>query len=303
MGDRLYTIYRKIRYLHSKGTLFSLKTTENRGLVEYPRNTFNIISINSLVFFMLGYLIIYLIYLFGMGISATAFDIPVVVYYYDVDFLIRGNEWTTDAVTSVFSAGPLLTLVAAISLLILFINVALETGILRLLVIWMLFHSLTRFFGEILVGAIMTRGLGYVILYFFIMDTGKLIITIFAFVAMFSTGLLLTRLVMYSGSSYFNDLRGSNRFRLIWHQYMVPYFLGNALIFLIKIPQINLFDIALNASMILILIPIAMRSFSMGDLYFDDEPRKINFLFYLTLATFFLLVLFRVVFGIGVRIF
>ncbi len=74
------------------------------------------------------------------------------------------------------------------------------------------------------------------------------------------------------------------------------------MIFLIKLPIINPFDVALNGCMILMLIPIAMRSLTMGDLYFDDEPRKISFLFHLAAATVVLLLLFRIIFGFGVRI-
>lgn len=301
--ERFYKIYRKIRYLCRRGSLFSMMpATQTQGLSDYPKGSNFIISINSLVLFLLGYLIVYLVYLFATAFSANASDIPLIINYNDINFLIQGNEWTSDTVTAVFSAGPLISFILAISMLILYSKVAMETGILRLLVVWILFHSLTRFFGEILVGALMTRGLGYVILYMFIMDTGKLVITFFAIVAMFTIGLLLTRLVLYTGSTYFTDLIGKNRVRLIWNQFIIPFFIGNIMIFLIKLPEISLFDIALNACMILILLPITMRSFSIGDLYFDDDPRQIKFVVYFAIATIALLVLFRVIFGIGVRI-
>jgi hypothetical protein len=296
--ERFYSIYRKIRFLARRGSLYSVQTSKVNGLVQYPKGTFRIISINSLVLFLLGYLVVYVLNLFTTAISANAFDIPVMVHYYNVDYLIRGNDWTSDAVTTVFSTGPLLALVLSITLLILYVKVAMETGIMRLLLLWMLLHSLTRFFGEILVGAIMSQGLGYVILYMFIMDTGKLIITIFAFVAMFTIGLLLTRQLLYSGNIYFNDLDSSNRFRFIWNQFLVPFFVGNILIFLFKLPEINPFDIALNGCMILFLIPVAMRSFTVG----DDEPRKISFQVYLSAATLICIILFRIILGIGIRV-
>jgi hypothetical protein len=301
-GQRFYTAYRKLRYLNSRGTLFSSRSKKISKKVEVPDATFRIITLNSLVFFLLGYLIVYLIYLFSTGLSANAFQITVNINYYGIDYFVRGNDWSSDAVKGVFSAGPIIILILSVTLLILYINVSMETGILRLLLIWMFLHGLTRFFGEIMAGAILTRGFGYVILYMFIMDTGKLIITTFAFVALFTIGLFLARIILYSASTYFNALTGANRLRFIWHQYIIPFFLGNFLIFLIKLPEADPFDIAVNASMILILIPIGMRSFSINDLYFDDEPRQIKFLALYSVITIILLALFRIIFGYGIQI-
>lgn len=301
-GRRLYAAYRKLRYLNSRGTLLFAKTKKYNKPADYQDATFRVMTLNSLVFYMLGYLIMYIIYLFSTGISANAFQINVNISYYGIEYFMRGNDWSSDAVKGVFSAGPVIILMLSVILMILYIKVSMETGILRLLVIWMFLHGLTRFFGEIMVGAIMTKGFGYVILYLFIMDTGKLIITTFAFVAMFAVGLFLGRILLYSASTYFNELTHVNRLRFIWHQYIIPFFLGNLLIFLIKLPESDPFDIAVNASMILLLIPVVMRSFSINDLYFDDEPIRIKFYARYSIIAIILLALFRIIFGYGINI-
>ena len=300
--NSLYIAYRKIRFLARRGTLFSLPQQDGSVKTEFPKGTFQIISLNSFFLFLLAYLFVYSFNLFITAYTAELFDIPVVVYFNDVDFLIRGIDWTTDMVSGVFSAGPISMLVLAIFLLILYVTVVTETGILRLLVLWMIFHALTRFFGELLVGAIMGKGFGFVILYMFVMDTGKVILSIFVFVAMFTLGLLLFQLFLFSANIYFNDLRKSYRLRFIINQFFIPFFLGNVVILLLKIPEFSYFDATLNATGILLLIPLLIRSVSFQDMYFDEDPRVIKIRVIMITSTIVLLVLFRIVFGIGVRL-
>ena len=257
---------------------------------------------NSFFMFMLAYLVVYLLNLFITAFTATLFDIPTVVYYDRVDFLIRGIDWTTDMVTGVFSVGVVAMFVLALLLLILYATVATETGILRLLVLWMIYHALTRFFGSIMVGALMGKEFGHVLLYMYVTDTPKVILSILVFVIMFTAGLLLFQLFLFSANTYFNDLRRSYRFRFLFNQFFIPFLLGNFFILLLKAPKFSYFDSSLNISGILIMIPLFVRSVSFHDMYFDEEPRTIRIRAQWIAVTIVFLVLFRIVFGIGVRL-
>lgn len=301
-GNRFVKIYRKLRYLSYRGTLLSSGRKKVGKRINHPDALFRIITLNSLVFFLLGYLVVYLIYLFTTGISANAFNITVNISHFGVEYFMRGNEWSSDAVKGVFSAGPIILLILTITLLILYSKVMMENGILRLLLIWMILHGLTRFFGEIMMGSIMTKGFGYVILYLFIMDTGKLIITVLAFVAMFTLGILLAKMLYYSANTYFTELKSNTRFRFFWHQFMLPFLLGNLVIFLIKLPDASPFDIAVNLSMVLILLPVGIHGRSLNDLYFDDEPRTVKFMTRYAAVTLLLLIMFRVILGFGIQL-
>ena len=267
-----------------------------------PKGTFQVISTTSLLLFLIAYLLIYTLSLFITGYTAVLFNIPVMVYYYDVDYLIRGIDWTPDSVSGVFSSAPLAMFVLSVFLIILYKTVESETGILRLLLLWMIFHALTRFFGEILVGAIAGRGFGFVILYLFVMDTGKVILTILGFVLMFTAGYFLARPAIYSANIYFNSLTRVNRLKFILSQFIFPFLIGNILILLIKIPEFSYFDVALNASMFLFLVPILALSIGCEDFYFDEDPKtiKLNILLPVTAGIF--LFLFRIILGMGVRL-
>ena len=299
---RIYKVYRKVRYLAGRGTLFTFSRRQGAVNFRIPEGTFRIMTLNSLVLFLLAYLVIYSLTLFATGYAALLFNIPVKLYYYDVDYLIRGIDWTSDSVSGVFSSGPIAMLVLSIFMIILFKAVETERGILRLLLFWIIFHALTRFFGEILVGAILNKGFGFVILYMFLMDTGKVVLTITSFVAMFTAGLLMTRFALYTSNTYFNDLLRPYRGKFLFCQLLLPFLAGNLIISMIKSPVINTFDIFLNLSAGIFLAAVIVRSIATEDLYFDQEERKAKPVWTLTGITLLAAILFRVVFGIGIRL-
>ncbi|MFZ4522925.1 MAG: hypothetical protein ACOYNC_14545 [Bacteroidales bacterium] len=299
---RFYVAYRKIRFLAKRGSLFFSSKPNGRSRNFISGRTYNIISANSLLLFLIAYLVIYTLNLFITGYAAILFNIPVLVYYNDVDFLIRGIDWTHDSVSGVFSSGPIVMLVLTVFMAILFKSVETESGILRLLLFWMILHSLTRILGEILVGSILNKGFGFVILYMFMMDTGKVVLTIGGFVAMFLAGIIGARPSLFTANIYFNNLLRADRMRFIMSQFVLPFLIGNLVIMAVKIPSFSYFDVALNASMILIIIPILIRNTSIEDLYFDEDPRKVSFNYKILATMLTLLVLFRVVLGIGVRL-
>jgi hypothetical protein len=298
---RLYVTFRKIRFLLRNGSL--LATTENSASGDQiiTGSTSRILIFNSLSLFLLAYLFIFLLNILVTGIAAIANQIPVVLYYYGPDFLIRGKDWTIDAINIVFSSGPVFMFIFSAILIILYVSVITETGILRLFLLWAIYHAITRIFGELLVGAIMSKGFGFVIIYMFIMDTGKLILTIFAFLALFTIGIFLSKSALFSGNIYFNMIRGSHCTRFVNGQFIWPFIIGNVLIFLFKLPEMNIFEISVNASMGILLIPLIIRSNSIEDLYFDEDARNNKLNIRVAIMALISIVLFRVLFDIGIR--
>jgi hypothetical protein len=260
-----------------------------------------VLFFNSLGLFLLAYLFIFVLNLLVTGIAAVANQIPVVLFYYGPDFLIRGRDWTIDAINIVFSSGPMFMLIFSAVLVILYFSVISETGILRLFLMWAMFHAITRTFGELLVGAILSKGFGFVIIYMFIMDTGKLILTIFSFLMLFTIGIFLSKSSLFSGNIYFNMIGSSQCFKFVNRQMIWPFLAGNLLIFLFKLPEMNIFEISVNASMGLLLIPVIIRSKSVEDLYFDEDPRNIRFNFRVFTLALISIILFRIVFEFGIR--
>lgn len=302
---KIYRIYRKIRFLWNTGALTTLPVKPDSvsfRFTGYPKRTFTAIGINSLAIFLLSYLLVFFITHLITALSASAFKIRTIIYYFDVEYLMRGYDWTEDAVIGVFSSGPLFSIFFSLVLLILYINVATENGLLRLFVLWTFCHFFLRFFGDMLVGVLLDEGFGYVIMYLFVMDTGKMIICLFAFMCLFTAGYIMTRYFLYSANCYFNSLNRKNRMPFILSQFIIPMILGNIIIILLKIPKITLFEILLNASMLLMLIPVLLKSIRLHDLFFDEEPRIIKLNPIYIASAFFLLIIFRIALGIGINL-
>jgi hypothetical protein len=301
LRNSMYLAYRKVRYLAHTGSLFTSSSAKYGGNIT-EKGVFTKITINSTFLFLIAYLVNYTIHLMVTGYAALAFDIPVVVYYYDVDFLIRGIDWTPDSVTGVFSSSPLATLILTLLLIILFKSVETESGLSRMLLLWMIFIGFTRVFGEIMIGAIMGKGFGFVMAYLFVMDTGKVTFTLLGAVALIIIGIFLSRMSLYTANTYFNDLLGSYRTRFVTSQFILPYLIGNFVLFVVKMPEINYYDLFLNSTLILLLIPLVVRSARFEDFYFDQDPRTNRISFPIAITAIILLALFRIIFGIGLRL-
>ncbi|TSA27845.1 MAG: hypothetical protein D4R67_05355, partial [Bacteroidetes bacterium] len=234
-----------------------------------------IIGLNSTVLFLIAYFLLFSLASIVTAISASAFDIPTEITSSQILFFIRSYDWTSDAVKTIFSTGPIMALLTGILLWILYTRVAEETGILKLLVVWMVAHCIVFFFGDMMMGALFSKGFGYVIMYLYFMDTGKMIITLFALVSMFTLGLVMTRQMLFTANTYMTVLPEKDSRKFVLVQYLIPFLAGNILIGLVKLPGITLFESFLNGSMIIFLIPIYIRAGMIQDLYFEEEEKEI----------------------------
>jgi len=267
----------------------------------FKNRVYPVIFLNSLFFFLSAYLILFFISRISIAVSASAFSIPVRLYYHQIDFLIRSNDWTADAVTVIFGTGPLLCLILGLVLLIIFINVATEEGILRILLIWMVILSIVSFLGEIIIGALMNQGFGYVIMYLFIMDTGKIVLTLFGGILLFTAGLLMSRILLFPANIYLTHLKGLDKTKFIIYQYVFPYLAGILILQLVELPKISWFNTLIRLCGIIFLIPVLSRSAGIQDIYFEEEIPVMNISWKAGALAAVFLIFYRVAFGIGIR--
>ncbi|MCX6250764.1 MAG: hypothetical protein NTX61_08430 [Bacteroidetes bacterium] len=337
--ERIYRIFRKLRFLISTGKLFKRKQlvktepqVENTRLAyrkirylvrrrstwkyftllgkRYMRRNFgfltfsnyNFILINSTAMFLLAYLFVHLLTQLGIVLAASNFKIDTVIYYYEIDFLIRAREWTPDAVQVVYTTGPFIGAIIAFLSFILYTNIIEELWVSRLFILWVFCHAFVRFFGEFLAGNLLGEGFGYVVMYMFFMDTSKMILTVFAFIIMMFTGLAMTRQFLFTGNLYFNLLDKSNRMSFVKAQYLFPFLIGTLIIIAVELPKVSALEICVLGSMALVLIPTVLRTRFMQDIYYEEEPKKVKIFWKAVAWTIVLFFLFRVIFGIGIRL-
>ncbi len=302
----LYRTSRKLTFLLRRGSLFRGVTARNenqRKNHSISHGTFTLISVNSTFLFILAYILIFSLFNFATSMAAYAFDIPSIIYYNDIAFLIKGVGWTADSVKVVYSAGPLAALLSGIVLIILYSIVAEESGILRLLVLWMFTHAVVFFFGEIMMGSLFGRGFGYVMMYIYAKDTVMMVVTVLSLIGMIALGFRLARLYVVSANIYLNELPDFYIRKFLVSQFIVPFIAGNIILSLVKLPGISIYDITINLTMLFLLIPVIIQASRMEDFYFDEDPRRVRLYLSLVGITAVLLLAFRLLFGAGLKLF
>ncbi len=262
---------------------------------------FRVIFLNSLFYFLCAYFILFFISRMSVAFSASAFNIPVRIYYDKIDYLVRSSDWASDSVTVVFGTGPLLCLILGLVLLIIFTKVATENGMLRILLIWLAILSIVSFLGEIAVGALMNQGFGYVIMYMFIMDTGKLVLTILGGILLFFSGVVLSRTLLFTANIYLTDIKGLEKTKFVIYQYVFPYLAGILLLQIIELPAISWFSTLVRLCGIIFLIPVLSRSANIQDIYFEEEIPEFKISWKAALSALAFLLIYRVLFGFGVK--
>jgi len=119
---------------------------------------------NSLGFYILAYLLVYLIYQFTETIVASNFNIDSVLFYYEIYFPI-GNAsplWSRFNIIVITLSSPFVSVMIAIILLrVVLLQEKLKPQ-LRLFLLWVAFHGATHFFGAFVAGIATSQGFGYV---------------------------------------------------------------------------------------------------------------------------------------------
>lgn len=282
-----------------------------RSLKEKPeeRNQFLIIASNSTVYFLLSYLVIFITGLFVTVWASFQFNYKTILFYYKVYYDIQSSEWFADSVKLLYSTMPLTGLFFGIVFLIIYSNIRWETFKWKLFFMWGYIHGFTIFFGALLIGTLMNKGFGYVIIYMYYMDTGKLIFSLLALFVLVSVGLLSVKSLLISANIYFNRLSYGNRTFFIFSQFVIPLVIGMIIIMLLKIPDniyysstdSVLFEIIKTSTLLLVLIPVLFTYNTYQELYFDETPRQIKLNWKPLVALLIVFLLFRLGLSGGIR--
>jgi hypothetical protein len=299
--------FRKLRYLYHTGTIFKINPppikeffTRNYSFLGKRKNL--IIILNSTFLFLLAYLFVFIMKELAVDIAAKSFNINTVMKYNGVDFLIRSRDWTVDAVQVVYSVGPLIAMMITLITVIIFALISHQKWAIRLFIMWIFLQAFTQSCGEIIFGALFNRGFGWVLIYLYFDDATKMLMAIGIIIGMLIGGLFLSRFILFTGNIYFNFIGKVERGSFLMSQIFLPFLIGTGIITLIKIPIVNAFEVFVEGSMLLILLPAIIYARFSDDLFFDEEPRKIQIKWIWISISFLVLLLFRFFFWKGVRL-
>ena len=174
---------------------------------------FSFIAINSTTIFLLSYFAFYLLVQAATIVASMLFHYPTTLYYYEIYFNISVEDWYHDSVKTIFSAGPVLALIAGIAFILLFYNKKELTGLFKLFFLWGFLHGISMFFGAMLIGTLFESGIGHVIDWLYIMDTGKVLYSIMSIFMLVVAGFLSIKPFLLSGNTYYQNMTRSNRNR------------------------------------------------------------------------------------------
>ena len=265
-------------------------------------SNFLIIFFNSLSYFIIAFIFMYLLSNFATAIAALQFDYTSILYYYRLVYAIDSGAWTSDAVKFLFSITPMVSLLFGIIFLIIFIQMYDNQAHFKLFFLWCFAYSIIWSFGALLAGTIIDKGIGYVVMYFYMMDTGKLIISLFALTMLLVISTLTTKWFLFSANSYFNQLNEHNRRFFTFANVLLPLIVGTGIMMLVKLPQLTYYELFILLLGIIYGIPILLRYSGFPTFFFDEFPIRVKADKWAMVVAVILLVAFRVIFHFGVRI-
>ncbi len=259
------------------------------------RKNFWIIAANSTASFVLAYLFVFYLNQFSYILTGGMYEFPVTIDYATYFFHIEPWQWTHDSVILIFSAGYVVTMFAGLLSLLAFFQLVADAMPVKIFFFWVAIHAFTYVFVGLMLGNLLTEGIGHVFNWMYLTDTVKMIISLIGFFGLLMTALFAPRMIALSANSYFERFNEKNAPFVITAQVLIPFLIGSVLVYVYFFPK-SLFHekygwIVLTAMMILFFI----RARFMDDLLFEeDDDRKIRLMKGL--------ILFVVVFYVGSRL-
>lgn len=275
-------------------------------LVKYLRsqrqgvNEFLIITLHSTLLFTAAYFLIFLLGLMASAVSGIFFGYSSVVYHNEVLWLVKPEEWFGDSVKMIYSSGPVLSGIIAVFLAIWFSYIRTGSGLGKLFLLWTFMHGFNAFFGALLIGSLFDRGIGYAIIWSYISDTEKVIYTIISITSLLLLGVFTTRSFLISANTYYNKLEKHKQRRFVWAQVIMPFIMGNAIIAMVMIPDVVLYDMTVSATLGLAIIPVAFGYRFAPALYFEEEHKNIRLRIMTLILSLVFIVVYRIVLGMGI---
>lgn len=263
---------------------------------------FFIIFFNSLSYFIIAFIFMYMLSNLATAVAALQFDYTSVLYYYKLIYAIDSGAWTSDAVKFLFSMTPMVSLLFGIIFLIIFIQMYDNRAHYKLFFLWCFAYAIIWSFGALLAGTILDKGIGYVVMYFYFMDTGKLIISLFALTMLLITSTLTAKWFLFSANSYFNQLNEHNRRFFTFANILLPLIAGTAIMMLVKLPDLTFYEMFILLMGIIYGIPILLRFPGYPTFFFDEFPIKVKADKWAMILAAIMLIAFRVILQFGIKI-
>jgi hypothetical protein len=250
------------------------------------------IAANSLAYYLLSYFFVFIVHQAFTILAARLFRFNIELNYTNVKFLVSRYEWYFDSVKIIYSAGPLACMMLSLFMIVVAFRYREYSGKLKLFFLWGFVHSLSMLLGSAYAGALLGEGFGHVLIWMFLPDTGKLIVTLVSLFLLAAAGFAITRLFLLSGNSYYNHLKTDGIASFLMFQLVIPFIAGTILIILLRLP-VDFYEILRIVTPVMIVLPVWLNSQGSTDLFYDETPREIKISGNLMIAALIIIGLYR----------
>lgn len=250
------------------------------------------ITANSTAQYILSYLLVFIIHQAFTALSAVAFNIPIEIDYTKISFLVYKYAWTFDSVKIIFSSGPVICLILSIFMLVVAIRFKEYDGLLKMFFLWGFVHSINLFLGSAIAGALLGEGFGHVLIWMFMPETGKMIVSLIGLFGLAAVGFGITKLFLLSANSYYNKQETSDRLSFLIYQVLLPYLSGTIIIFIFRFPM-NYYEMIRLLTPVFIILTSLLNSSGFPVFFFDENPKTIKTSSSLIAAAFIVLIIYR----------
>ncbi len=264
------------------------------------RKHFWIITANSTAAFVLSYLCVFYLNQLSYGLMAGMYHYPITLDYATYYFHVEPYQWTHDAVFLIFSSGYVLTFIVGILALLAFYSLLPDPIPVKIFFFWFAMHAGNFVFGGLLLGNLLTEGIGHVFNWMYMKDTVKMIISLIGFLGLLGMGLFSARMVAMASNVYFEKFNERIAPFYITAQVIVPYLIGSVLMFVYFFPK-NMFHERYGWAVLgVVLLIFFHRIRNFDTLVFDEsEKRSIRLMKSFMITTIVLYISSRLLFHKG----
>jgi hypothetical protein len=255
---------------------------------------------NSTAFYLISYLSVLLLFQLTTIAAAKIFDIPTTLFYNRVDFYGGIGVWTFDSVKIVYGSGNVMLFLLSILFLVVTIKTMEYDGLLRLFFLWGFINSMSMLLGAFIIGAFNYEGLGVVLSYLYLADTAKMLILFIGIIALIGIGMAMVKPMLFTANTYYKFLSPEMRMSFRFKQFVFPYLIATAILFLLKYP-LTFYESLLLTIPVFMIAPLFIGTGVLPTYFFEETEKSIQVSLRLIIITVLFIVLFRVVLGIGLK--
>jgi hypothetical protein len=249
--------------------------------------------VNSLVLYVVAYLLVYILYQFAVLIVASNWKLDSILFYYDLAFNDFSPLWNRRNIIIVTFSGPFLSLILGFLFMRYFARRPKYSKQARLFMLWIGLHGFNFFLGAFASGVSFDEGFGYVPAWLFMNIFWKIL---FSMVFLFLLGVVgYNSVPRFLETSYSRKrIRPQNKNKFLLFQVALPWIIGSLIIFLVKIPSNMPYDVGIMVTMLFGVVPIFFNKRAKPTKHFKIEKRGNQFNYLMIAVVVAIILLYRI---------